>query len=75
MFVVLRAVSDTRELYTRRLHSTNVCIGFQVMFKIEEDVEGIRESVRIGLCAFVLVEHVLWHMHRHICVNVCTENM
>ena len=52
-----------------------VCIGFQVMFKIEEDVEGIRESVRIGLCAFVLVEHVLWHMHRHMCVNVCTENM
>ena len=68
MFVVLRAASDTRVLYTRRLHSTNVCIGFQVMFKIEEDVEGIRESVRIGLCAFICLS-----MYFGICIGTCAS--
>ena len=56
------------ELYTHCLYSTNACICFQVMFKIEEDVEAIRESVRIGLCADICLS-----MYFGICIGACAS--
>ena len=77
MFAVLHAVldvSDTHKFYIHRLCSTNVCIGFQVMFKIEDDVEGIRESVCIGFCVDICLSmYVVICMGT--CADICTENV